>query len=278
MATSPGTPGGTPGSDGAIRLSVDGPVATITIDRPGRRNALRWDMVTALRNAVADVAANDTARVVVLTGAGDRAFCAGVDLATMAGGDDPGATSASRAELAALFGDLWALGKPTIAAVAGYALAGGMGLALACDLVVATEDATFGVPEIDVGLWPFMVTVPLLRSMPPKVALELMMTGRRVPAAEAQAMGFVNRVVPAAGLTGAVADIASVLATKPPGAMAAGRTSFYDTLDLTSDVALARLCEQLSVVAEGAEAAEGMAAFAEKRPPAWRTNPEGNPT
>ena len=133
--------------------------------------------------------------MVVLTGAGDKAFCAGADLGGMADGASHLDLHDSRGELAGLFADLWDLGKPTIARVRGYALAGGMGLALACDLVVAADDAVFGTPEIDVGLWPYMITVPLMRSMPPKKALELMMTGRRVGAAEAERIGFVTQVV-----------------------------------------------------------------------------------
>ena len=114
-----------------------------------------------------------------------------------------------RGELARLFADLWALGKPTIAKVRGWCLAGGFGLALACDLVVAADDARFGTPEVDRGLWPYMITVPMMRSMPPKVALELQLTGRRVDAAEAERIGFVNRVVPAGELDAAVAELAA---------------------------------------------------------------------
>ena len=119
-------------------------------------------------------------RVVVLTGAGDQAFCAGADLGGIA--ENAGAATAheGRGLLADLFRDMWSLGKPIVARVRGYALAGGFGLACACDLIVAADDAVFGTPEINVGLWPYMITVPLLRSMPPKTALDLMMTGRRV--------------------------------------------------------------------------------------------------
>jgi enoyl-CoA hydratase/carnithine racemase len=164
----------------AIRYEVEGPVARLTIDREARRNALSDRVVAELRAALAAAREDRAVRVVVLTGAGERAFCAGADLEGM-GGTEGGALAAHRArgEVAALFEDLWSLGKPTIARVRGYALAGGFGLALACDFVVAADDAQFGTPEIDVGLWPFMITVPLVRSMAPKRALELMLTGRR---------------------------------------------------------------------------------------------------
>ncbi len=171
----------------AVEVAVVDGVATVTLNRPERRNALTWAMIRQLREIVSDFRYDDTVRVVVLTGAGDKAFCAGADLTGMAGGADHLALHDSRGDLPELFKALWQLGKPTIAKVRGYALAGGMGLALACDLVVAADDAQFGAPEIDVGLWPFVITVPLVRSMPPKKALELMMTGRRVSARRGRA-------------------------------------------------------------------------------------------
>src|ERR1051325_10452821 len=111
---------------------------------------------------------------------------------------------------------MWTLGKPVIARVRGYALAGGFGLACACDLIVASDDSTFGTPEINVGLWAYMITVPLLRSMPPKTALDLMMTGRRVDASEAQRLGFVQRVTPVDDLDATVDALAADLAQKSP--------------------------------------------------------------
>src|SRR5262245_22261237 len=180
----------------ALLYDVENGVATLTINRPERRNALSWAVMTELRDALAVSKADAGVHVVVITGAGDKAFCAGADLTGMAGDSGYAAVHDGRGELARLFRDMWELGKPTIARVRGYALAGGFGLALACDMVVAADDAQFGTPEVDVGLWPFMITVPLLRSMLPKRALELMMTGRRVDAAEAGRIGFVRRAVP----------------------------------------------------------------------------------
>lgn len=253
---------------GEVLYETDSQVGRITINRPERRNALSWDVVKGLRAAVAEAKQSDDVRVVVLTGAGDKAFCAGADLQTM-GGEGVLGLHADRGELAGLFEDLWALGKPTIARVRGFALAGGFALALACDLVVAAEDAVFGAPEIDVGLWPFMATVPFVRSMPPKVALELMLTGRRVSADEGIRIGFVNRMVGVQELDSAVAELTATLAAKPPRAMQLGRDSFYATFDQSATEALAALHPLLSLVASGDEATEGMAAFAEKRPPKW---------
>ena len=161
-----------------VRYEVVGSVARVTIDRPERRNAMSFGVMEGLRDAVAAAKADEAVRVVVLTGAGEKAFCAGADLGSGGIADGASAAHEGRGVLAEVFRDLWALGKPTIARVRGYALAGGFGLALACDFVVAADDAQFGTPEVNVGLWPYMITVPLMRSMPPKRVLELMMTGR----------------------------------------------------------------------------------------------------
>ncbi|HEX8802587.1 MAG TPA: enoyl-CoA hydratase-related protein [Acidimicrobiales bacterium] len=256
-------------ADEELRYEVAGHVARITIDRPQRRNALSWELVRGLRAAFARAKDDADVRVCVLTGAGDRAFCAGADLGGMAGDAGTVALHHARGELAGLFRDLYDLGKPTVARVRGYALAGGMGLALACDLVVAADDAAFGLPEIDVGLWPHMATVPLVRSMPPKVALELMLTGRRVDAAEAARIGFVTRVVPVDDLDAAVDDLAATLAAKSPAAVRLGRDAFYAVWDQDVDTSLRLLHPLLTITASTEDAAEGIAAFAQKRPPTW---------
>jgi enoyl-CoA hydratase/carnithine racemase len=142
-------------------------------------------------------------------------------------------------------------------------------LALACDMVVAADDAVFGAPEIDVGLWPHMITVPLIRSMPPKVALELMLTGRRVDAAEAGRIGFVTRIVPVAELDAAVDDLAGTMAAKSPAVVRLGRDAFYAVWDQDVDASLRLLHPLLTVTASTDDAAEGIAAFDEKRPPRW---------
>jgi enoyl-CoA hydratase/carnithine racemase len=251
-----------------VRYERTGPVARVTIDRPERRNAMSFTVMRELDEALARARADDQVRAVVLTGAGDRAFCAGADLGGIADATASAAHDA-RGLLPAVFRSLWTLGKPTIARVRGYALAGGFGLALACDLVVAADDAVFGTPEIDVGLWPFMISVPLLRAMSPKHALDLMMTGRRVDAHEAAALGFVNRVVPVDELDAAVDELASVLASKSPLIMRWGRDSFYRVLDMAADDALAYLHAMLTVASNSEDAAEGVSAFAEKRAPRW---------
>jgi enoyl-CoA hydratase/carnithine racemase len=216
------------------------------------------------------VAADDqNVKVVVLTGAGDVAFSAGADLTGIDGNDGALAAHDSRGLLASVFRGLWQLGKPSIARVRGYALAGGFGLALACDFVIAGEDAQFGTPEIDVGLWPYMITVPLLRSMPMRFALELMMTGRRVLPEEAMRVGIVNRVVPVEELDAAVESLAATLSGKAPSTMRLGKRSFYQAAQMTTDDALDYLQAMLTVTTMTADTAEGLAAFREKRTPRW---------
>lgn len=256
------------GSTAELLYEISEGVATVTINRPERRNALSWEVLTAMRDAIADARTDDDVRVLVITGAGDRAFCAGADLGGMQG-DSHAEVHAGRGELAALFEDLWSLGKPTVARVRGYCLAGGFGLALSCDLVVASDDSTFGTPEVKVGLWPYMITVPLCRSMPPKQALELMMTGRRIDAQEADRFGFLTRVVPPAELDSAVLDLTGALAAASPSAMRLGRDSFYATWGMAASEALAVLHPMLTVAAGLEDATEGITAFLEKREPNW---------
>ena len=208
----------------------------------------------------------------MLTGAGDQAFCAGADLTghrRERGRGRPRTTG--RGLLADLFRDMWSLGKPIVARVRGYALAGGFGLACACDLIVAADDAVFGTPEINVGLWPYMITVPLLRSMAPKTALDLMMTGRRVDAHEGQsASASCNASSPVDELDATVDALAAELATKSPLIMQWGRDSFYRVLEMDADDALDYLQGMLTVTTLTEDSAEGVAAFAEKRAPEWK--------
>jgi enoyl-CoA hydratase/carnithine racemase len=252
-----------------VRYEVDGHVARVTIDRPQRRNAMSFDVMAGLRESLARAREDELVRVVVLTGEGDKAFCAGADLGGIAETGHSGAHD-GRGVLADVFRDLWGLGKPTVARVRGYALAGGFGLALACDFVIAADDAVFGTPEIDVGLWPYMITVPLLRSMPPKKVLELMTTGRRVDAVEAERIGFVNLVVPVDELDAAVDELAATLGSKSPLVMRWGRDAFYRALDMAPNDALAYLQSMLTVTSYSEDTAEGIAAFTEKRDPEWK--------
>ena len=261
-------------------------VTRITINRPERRNAMSWEVIRALRAAFAAAREDPAVSVVVLAGAGDKAFCSGADLGSMGHGTPTGAgrtrprrrllkdqafSTSMRREVSSHLSSrrCGALGKPTIARVQGWAMAGGFGLALACDLVVASENARFGAPEVNVGLWPFMITVPLVRSMPPKKALELMLTGGSWTPTEADRLGFVTKVVPHEDLDRAVSELAATLASKPPASVKLGRDAFYSVWDMASGDALAHLHAMLTLTTLTEDAEEGMAAFLEKRSPRW---------
>ena len=255
-----------------VLYTVRDGVARIAINRPDRRNAMSWEVMRGLRRGLEATAADPSVRVVVVAGEGDKAFCSGADLGAMSGGGDEGgflAVHHARGELASVFDALWSLGKPTVARVQGFAVAGGFGLALACDMVVASERARFGAPEVNVGLWPYMITVPLVRSMPPKKALELMLTGRVVDAEEADRLGFVTKVVAHDRLDAEVDELAATLAAKSPAVMKLGRDAFYAVWDMAAPEALAHLQAMLTITAQTEDAAEGMSAFLEKRSPQW---------
>jgi enoyl-CoA hydratase len=253
-----------------VLYEVDDGIARITLNRPEARNALSFALLRELRDAFIRVKADATARVVILQGAGDRAFCAGADLRDM---DDvsPGVLvqHENRGLFASLFPLMWNLGKPTIASVQGWALAGGFGLALSCDVVIASDRARFGAPEINVGLWPHIITVPLVRAMPHKKALELMMTGRIVDAYEGERIGFVNQVVSGEELASSVSEFAVALAQKSSAILRLGRDSFYTSLSMTAEEALQYQHAMLAITAGTADAHEGMSAFAEKREASW---------
>lgn len=226
-------------------------------------------VLQAMSDALRVVAGDPEIRVVILSGAGDRAFSAGADLTDLG---NRGAVDAheSRGLLAAVFRQLWDLPQPTIARVRGLALAGGFGLALSCDFVIASDEAQFATPEVNVGLWPFMITVPILRSVPPRVAFELMATGRQISAGEALRLGFINEVVPAMELDDRVQALATTLIGKSPLVLRLGKRAFHRTLDLDTDGALEYLQAMLSLTVSSEDAAEGIAAFREKRAPVWK--------
>lgn len=243
-------------------------IATITINEPERRNPMSTVTMAALAKAADRAVADAAVRVLVFTGAGDVTFSAGGDLA---GGfvDDPVGLHRQRGVLADLFRTMWRGGKPTVARVNGHALAGGFGLAAACDITICVDDAKLGVPEISVGLWPMMITAALTRCMSEKSALELMMTGRVITPAEAKELGAVSRVVPRTELDSAVDEVTELLAGKSQAALMLGRDAFYAVTANDIDATLDHLQAGLTAVAATADAAEGVQAFLEKRNPRW---------
>ncbi len=254
--------------ENTVVYEVSGPRATITINDPERRNPMSTATMAGLAEATRDAIGDGDVRVIVYTGAGDRAFSSGGDLAS-GFVDEPVALHRERGALADLFRIMRSGGKPTIARVNGHALAGGFGLAVACDIVVCVDDAKLGVPEINVGLWPMMISAVLQRFSSRRMVLELMMTGRTIDPDEALAMGAISRVVTRDQLDPTVDALVEELASKSPAAMALGRSAFYEVEDLDFDTALDRLQAGLTAVAMTEDAREGVAAFLEKRTPRW---------
>lgn len=243
-------------------------VLTLTINRPDRRNALSDEVILALRAAVDTARGDPDVRVIVITGSGDRVFCAGGDLSTGSGGLLQ--RHYQRGGFVDLLQALRRVGKPTLARVNGHALGGGFGLVLACDLAIASDSAMLGTPEIDVGLFPMMIMALIHRSLPPKRTLELMLMGGRIPAAQAQEWGLVNAVVPAVDLDTKVAEFTDRLCSVSPAIIRLGLESYHTMADMHQDEALRFLQSQLTLNTLCDDAAEGVLAFLAKRPPEWK--------
>jgi enoyl-CoA hydratase/carnithine racemase len=245
-------------------------VATATLNRPDQRNALNGLLLSELVDAMKRVKADDDVRAVVLTGAGEKVFCAGADL----GGFAADAPLVSKHYASDLFLEFFRLmprlGKPSLCAANGHVLAGGMGLALSCDLVIAKEGATFGTPEINVGAFPYMIMAIIYRNVPRKKVNEMMLLGERLSGEQAVEYGLANKVVPAEEFDAAVADWAGKLASKSPVLMRLGHDAMYRQQDMALDDALEFLRSQLSLTFSTEDILEGVQAFFEKREPDWK--------
>jgi enoyl-CoA hydratase/carnithine racemase len=244
-------------------------IARVTLNRPDVRNALNQTMLRELDAALGALERDPAARVIVLSGAGDKAFCAGADLK---GVGDRGTTLQARESFGGLARILEAIPRmrtPVIAQVHGFALAGGCGLAAGCDIVVAADDAVFGLPELKVGLIPAIVMAPILRSVGRKRGLLMILSGEQVPAREAYEMGLVSRLVPRGSLSEAVSDLARALAGLSPTAVGLVKEAAAAVPDMEYGAALRYLREITTLVALSEDAKEGIAAFFEKRPPRW---------
>ena len=251
-----------------LSVSRDGGVLRLHIDREAKRNALSSGVLRPMLAALRSPEPQD--RVVLLTSAGDKVFCAGADLVQMA----PEATGLEVHEGRGLLREVVLAMRdcplPVVASVQGLCLAGGVGLVLGCDVVLAADTAAFGLPEVDLGLWPFMVSALLGRHTSPKRAMEMMLSGRRVPAAEALEMGLVSRVLPAASLAAETADLVVALAAKPPVAVRLGKAAFGAAMESSLAAGLDAMQAQLSLLNTTADAAEGVGAFLARRPAVWQ--------
>lgn len=253
-----------------VLYEAAGGVARITIDRPERRNAINPEVVRGITTGLADAEGDASVRAVVVTGSGDKAFCAGGDLGGMSEADGKVGEHFMRAEVGELFTKMRGSPLPIVARVNGHALAGGFGLMLACDLVIAADDAQIGTPEVNIGLWPFMISAIIQRDIPRKVALEMMLTGRRMPVSEGERWGFVNTVVSRTELDDAVEELTTELVSKSPLVVGLGKRSFYRAEDMDTEGALSYLAGMLTVCLSSEDTVEGVTAFIQKRAPEWK--------
>ena len=253
-----------------LLYEVDEGIATVTLNRPDQRNALNGALLAALVDAIMDARDDEAVRAVVLTGAGDKVFCAGADL----GGFVADAPLVDKHFASDLFLEFFRLmprlGKPSLCAANGHVLAGGMGLALSCDLLIAKQGARFGTPEINVGAFPYMIMSIIYRNVPRKKVNEMILLGEQFSAEQAVDYGLANKVVPAAEFEAAVDDWARKLASKSPVLMRLGHDAMYRQQDMAIDDALEYLRSQLSLTFSTEDIQEGVKAFFEKREPEWK--------
>jgi enoyl-CoA hydratase len=254
-----------------VLYELDGAgVATITLNDPDTRNALSADLLGGLIAAFERAREDDEVRCVVLASSHERTFSSGANLGGFALDTPLIEKHFASEQFVDLFKLIGELGKPTVCAVRGHVLAGALGIALACDLIVASEEATFGTPEINVGAFPFMIMALIYRNVPRKKANELLLLGERWSASEALAAGIVNRVVSGEELDAAVSGWAGKLAGRSPVIMRLGKDAMRRQMDMPFDDALAYLRAQLSLALSTEDIVEGVSAFFEKRGPQWR--------
>jgi enoyl-CoA hydratase len=245
-------------------------VATIALDQPETRNALSDELLGELLDALQMVRDDERARCLVLASSHETVFSSGGNLGNFAAEVPLAHKHFASERFPEAFTLLGRLGKPSLCAAGGHVLAGALGLALACDLVIAREGARFGTPEINVGLFPFMIMALIYRNVGAKKTAELMLLGEQISAAEAERIGIVNRVVVSDELTAAVGEWAVKLAAKSPVLMKLGKDAMYRQQDMALDDAIAFLRSQLTIAFSTEDIQEGVRAFFEKRDPEWK--------
>jgi enoyl-CoA hydratase len=254
-----------------VRPDPDAPWAVyLVLDDPARRNALSDSLLDQLMAGLQRAAADPEVRVIVLTSSHEKVFSSGGNLDAFADTRPPITKYAGLSKFPDLFRTLTAIGKPVVCAAGGDVLAGALGIALACDLVIAKQSARLGCPEINIGAFPFMISALIFRATGRMVANELMMTGRLLSATEAANVGLVNRVVPDDEFDDAVRDWVATIAEKSPLLLGLGKKALAATRDLPLDSALDYLQAQLALAFTTEDLIEGVTAFKEKRAPVWR--------
>ena len=248
----------------------EGGVARITLNDPNTRNALSPELLLGLTEAFTSAREDERVRCVLLASSHETTFSSGANLGGFAGDQALVHKHFGSEHFVDLFKLIGELGKPTVCMVRGHLLAGALGIALACDLIVASEKATFGTPEINVGTFPFMIMALIYRNVPRKKANELLLLGERWSAEEALAAGIVNRLVADDELDGLATEWAGKLAGKSPVIMRLGKEAMRRQMDMPLDDALDYLRAQLSLALSTEDIVEGVTAFFEKRDPQWR--------
>ena len=252
-----------------VRYDVADHVATIALDQPEKRNALSDALLDDLIAAFERARDDDAVRAVVLTSTHEKVFSAGGDLAGFSADVPLIHKFFATDRFPRLFGLIGELGKPTVCAANGHVLAGALGLALACDLIIAKEGARFGTPEINVGVFPFMIMALIYRNVGRKKTNELLLLGEQISAEEAERIGIVNKVVAADAFDAAVAEWAGKLAAKSPLLMRLGKDAMHRQQDMALGDAIEFLHSQLTISFSTADIQEGVQAFFEKREPVW---------
>lgn len=244
-------------------------VATLTLNRPAARNALSLGLMTALEEALANIARDASVKVVIVAGNGP-VFCAGHDLKEIRANPGRQNYEALFEQCSRLMTAIVRLPKPVIAQVHGVATAAGCQLVASCDLAVAADDARFATPGVNIGLFCSTPMVALSRAVPRKVAMEMLLTGELLDAAAAKAAGLVNRLVPPAELAAHTHKLAAQIAAKSPYVLAVGKEAFYAQGEMSLDAAYAYASETMTKNMLARDAEEGIDAFIQKRPPVWQ--------
>jgi enoyl-CoA hydratase/carnithine racemase len=253
-------------SEPHLLYQVKNKIASLTINRENRRNAISIETINLFLQHLDQAETDPEVRVILITGAGDKAFCAGADL----GGDADSRIQAGFTSYAQLLKRLSGYPKPVVARVNGACMAGGMGIMLACDIVIAGNDAKFGTPEVNVGLWPMMIGALIFRNTLRKKAMEMVLLGERLNADQAREMGLITRAVPADHLDDEVNRVLQSLAEKSPVGMKIGKEAFYAMEDMPFEEAVDFLSGKIAEVASTEDAGEGIMAFIEKRKPVFK--------
>jgi len=252
-----------------IQLAYDGAVATITLNRPEKRNAISYDLIDDLLGALREVA-RSPAQILILTGAG-KAFCSGMDLDNLKSliGRSPAQSLEDSKTMASLFRTLYDFPKPTIAAVNGAAIAGGTGLATLCDFTIAVPEAKFGYTEVKIGFVPAIVSTFLMRQVGEKIARDLLLTGRLFDAEEAKRIGLINEIVSGEKLLERARELAALLLENSPASLRYTKRLLSDAVRAEVDMQIETAVRENAAVRSTADFREGVTSFLEKRKPRW---------